>query len=174
MIPRIVLEPSLLWFLYVAPNKEFFVLVHSGPLWSTVVHCGVCVFIKLFIFPTPWLGPGPGQSSRLIVLQDWRLGENKNSNKTNINLISESPQAPGSVYQCLDFVHWHWQPMTVLCSPSSEICILWIPRSLSLSVSLSLYLDLTITTLPQRTTRYRHSYLVVCLTETWLRPQSRF
>ena len=102
MIPRIVLEPSLLWFLYVGPNKEFFC---SGPLQSSLARPGVCVFIKLFIFPTPWLGPGPGQSSRLIVLQDWRLGENKNSNKTNINLISESPQAPGSVYQCLDFVH---------------------------------------------------------------------
>ena len=78
--------------------------------WITPVHCGVCVFIKLFIFPTPWPGPGPGVDCQSTVQQVDSLtgletGENKNSNKTNLNLISESPQAAGSVYQCFDFVH---------------------------------------------------------------------
>ena len=103
MIPRIVLEPSLLWFLYVAPNKEFFVLDHSGPLWC------LC-FYKTFYLSDTLAWPGPGVDCQSTVQQVDSLtaletGENKNSNKTNINLISESPRAVGSVYQCFDFVH---------------------------------------------------------------------
>ena len=77
MIPRIVLEPSLLWFLYVGPNKEFFC---SGPLQSSLARPGVCVFIKLFIFPTPWPGPGVDWQDWGPWRDDWR--ENKNSDKT--------------------------------------------------------------------------------------------
>ena len=129
MIPRIVLEPSLLWFLYVAPNKEFFVLVH----W------GVCVFIKVFIFPTPWPGPGlDWQSVQQVdsltaVLQPVETGENKNSNKTNNKLDFWVTTRP--LIRCINVLILSIDSQWLF---TSEIWILWMffLRSLSLSRSL--------------------------------------
>ena len=115
---------------------SWFTQVHCGPLWC------LCFYKSFYLSDTLARTWGP-----LTVRQSysqWRLERIKTQTKQIINLISESPQAADSVYQCFDFVHW--QPMTVL-EWDWDFMNISYPLSLSL---LSLYLDLTITTtLPQ-------------------------
>ena len=130
MIPRIVLEPSLLWFLYVGPNKEFFC---SGPLQSSLARPGVCVFIKLFIFPTPWPGPGVDWQDWGPWRDDWR--ENKNSDKTISGWFLSLHRRLGRLGVSM---FWFY-PLTA--NDCSSVRFVWL-------AGLSLYLDLTRATFP--------------------------
>ena len=148
MIPRIVLEPSLLWFLYVGPNKEFFC---SGPLQSSLARPGVCVFIKLFIFPTPWPGPGVDWQDWGPWRDDWR--ENKNSDKTISGWFLSLHRRLGRLGVSM---FWFY-PLTA--NDCSSVRFVWLAGWLvSLSWSDQSHLP---------TARYRHSYLALCLLAEW-------
>ena len=133
MIPRIVLEPSLLWFLYVAPNKDFFVLVHWGPL-----SC-LCFYKSFYLSDTlAWTGGWltvQQVDSLTAVLQPVVTGENKNSNKTNNKLDFWVTTRP--LIRCINVLILSIDSQWLF---TSEIWILWMffLRSLSLVALVSL------------------------------------